>query len=147
MATAYTPAMPDKKWSAVLVRAEYIDGLKAIYERKKHPLLDAGINTFTGFVNDLIWHVIEADELLSQKAPFLSEMGMTEDGVTIRDAKLDRIVEVKVRNGELVCNLDNSNDCIHVGFAYAIPEVYRIMNMVGRKSSRAKGGSVVGSLT
>ncbi|MEM4093236.1 MAG: hypothetical protein QW837_09385, partial [Conexivisphaerales archaeon] len=40
----------------------------------------------------------------------------TEDGVTLRDARLDRIVEVKVRKGELVCDLDNSNNCIHVGF-------------------------------
>ena len=130
--------MPEKNWSAVQVRVEYVDSLKAIYEKKKHPLLDAGINTFTGFVNDLIWHVIEADRVLASKAPFLSEVGMTEDGVTLRDAKLDRIVEVKVRNGELVCDLDNSNNCIHVGFAYAIPEVYRVMNMVGGKPSKAK---------
>ncbi|MDG7035272.1 MAG: hypothetical protein JRN53_05640 [Nitrososphaerota archaeon] len=121
-----------------MLRQEYADELRAIYERKKHPLLDAGINTFSGFVNDLIWHVIEADRVLSSKAPFLSEVGMTEDGVTLRDAKLDRIVEVKVRNGELVCDLDNSNDCVHVGFAYAIPEVYRVINMIGRKSSNVR---------
>ena len=130
--------MPQKGWSNFMLRQEYADELRAIYERKKHLLLDAGINTFTGFVNDLIWHVIEADRVLASKAPFLSEVGMTEDGVTLRDAKLDRIVEVKVRNGELVCDLDNSNDCVHVGFAYAIPEVYRIINMIGRKSSNVR---------
>ncbi len=138
MAAAYTPAMPEKKWSTVLVRMEYVDGLKEIYEKKKHPLLDAGINTFTGFVNDLIWHVIEADRVLSSRAPFLSEVGMTEDGVTIRDARLDRIVEVKIRKGELVCDLDNSNDCIHVGFAYAIPEVYKVLGLMGKKPPMAK---------
>ena len=130
--------MPQKGWSNFMLRQEYADELRAIYERKKHPLLDAGINTFSGFVNDMIWHVIEADRVLSSKAPFLSEVGMTEDGVTLRDAKLDRIVEVKVRNGELVCDLDNSNDCVHVGFAYAIPEVYRVINMIGRKSSNVR---------
>ncbi|MEM4098887.1 MAG: hypothetical protein QXW57_03955 [Candidatus Micrarchaeaceae archaeon] len=127
--------MPQKGWTNFLLRQEYADGLKAIYERKKHPLLDQGINSFTGFINDLVWHIIEADKLLAQNAPFLSEVGMTEDGVTIRDAKLDRIIDVKVRDGELVCEYDNSNSCIHVGFAYAIPEVYRVMNMIGKKPS------------
>ncbi len=134
MHNSYIPAMSEKKWKTVLLRSEYVDGLKALYERKKHPLLDQGINSFTGFVNDLVWHVIEADRVLSRKAPFLSEVGMTEDGVTIRDARLNRIVDVKVRNGELVCELDNSNSCLHVGFAYAIPEVYRVMNMLGKKA-------------
>ena len=138
MAAAYTPAMPEKKWSTVLVRMEYVDGLKEIYEKKKHPLLDAGINTFTGFVNDLIWHVIEADRVLSSRAPFLSEVSMTEDGITIRDARLDRIVEVKIRKGELVCDLDNSNNCIHIGFAYAIPEVYKVLGLMGKKPPMAK---------
>lgn len=119
-----------------MLRQEYAEELKAIYEKKKHPLLDMGINTFSGFVNDLIWHVIEADRVLSSQAPFLSEVGMTEDGVTIRDARLDRIVEVKVRKGKLVCDLDNTDNCIHVGFAYAIPEVYRVINMIGRKPSK-----------
>jgi hypothetical protein len=117
---------------------EYVDGLKEIYEKKKHPLLDAGINTFTGFVNDLIWHVIEADRVLSSRAPFLSEVSMTEDGITIRDARLDRIVEVKIRKGELVCDLDNSNNCIHIGFAYAIPEVYKVLGLMGKKPPMAK---------
>jgi hypothetical protein len=45
---------------------------------------------------------------------------------------------VKVRNGELVCDLDNSSNCIHVGFAYAIPEVYKVLGLMGKKPPKVK---------
>jgi hypothetical protein len=121
--------MPRGGWRIIQLREEYDAKLKNIFQRKRHQLLDRNIISYTGFVNDLIWHVIEADELLLRGAPFLSVVSMEADGVTLRDAKLDRIVQVKVKKGKLVCELDNSTDCIHVGFAYAIPEVYHVMEM------------------
>jgi hypothetical protein len=40
-------------------------------------------------------------------------------------SKLD---EVQIRNNSIKCLYDDSSDCIHVGFALALPEVRRILN-------------------
>ena len=46
----------------------------------------------------------------------------------IPDNKLDRIAEeVMTRNGELQCLLEERIDCIHIGFVYALPLVYGVL--------------------
>jgi len=46
----------------------------------------------------------------------------------IKDNKIGRIVEVQVHGKDLICMLDEKKDCVHVGYASAIPEVYRLMS-------------------
>ena len=52
----------------------------------------------------------------------------------IKYNKIGRIAEVQVHGKELVCLYCKKNDCVHVGFAYPIPEVYRVMKL--QKSSK-----------
>ena len=121
-------------WVGVKVRSEYVERLKEIYEERKHEMLDIGIRSFNGFFNHIVWQVIEADRILRSRAPYMSLVGFTDNGVVIEDKKLGRIVEVRAApGGDLVCELDQRNDCVHVGFAYAIPEVYSAMLARGKR--------------
>lgn len=121
-------------WQTVKVRSEYMDELRRLYEERKHEMLDMGVRSFNGFFNHVVWQVIEADRMLRIRAPYMSFVGFSDNGVVIEDKKIDRIVEVRVTpGGDLFCELDQRNDCVHVGFAYAIPEVYTAMLARGRR--------------
>ena len=61
-------------------------------------------------------------------APFMQKAPQG-NSIMIKDNKIGRLVEVQVHGKELVCLYCKKNDCVHVGFAYAIPEVYRVMSV------------------
>ncbi len=90
--------------------------------------------SFSRFINDLIVDRIEADESLSFMAPFMEKALLKDNSIMIKDNKLQRLVEVQIRGKELICFQCKKNDCVHVGFSFAIPEVYRVMK--SRKGSK-----------
>jgi hypothetical protein len=49
------------------------------------------------------------------------------------DNRIGRIVECVVKEGELYCLNCQSLNCVHIGYSWAIPEVYKIMNLKGKK--------------
>ena len=58
--------------------------------------------------------------------PIIEIIGLEGNSAILRDKKLDRIVEVYLHQKELKCMNDNSKDCIHVGFCYALPQIKKI---------------------
>ncbi|MGC9209624.1 MAG: hypothetical protein ACP5GH_07305 [Nitrososphaeria archaeon] len=110
---------------------------------KSHAMSEYALSSspaiLTVFVNMLIWHAVEADSYLMKYSPYLSYIGHSEggNGIYIYDYKMDRICEVSCRNGELCCDVDDSTRCIHVGFAYALPEMYSVLKKLGYKSPRS----------
>ena len=95
-----------------------------------------GRKSFSHFIDGIIIEKIEADEYLSRMAPFMQKIGLQDNSILIKDNKLGRIAEVQIRGKELICLLCDKKDCVHVGFSYAIPEVYRVMSL--QKGTRAK---------
>lgn len=89
------------------------------------------------YVQEILWTVIEDDKILKESAPFLKVVDVGTDVMYIEDWKQPdarRIVSIrKSRAGYLRCDVDNSENCVHVGFAWAQPEVYRRMQIAGRK--------------
>jgi len=122
------------RWRTFKLRMEYAEEISRVYEEHKQELAKQGVYTFNGFINHLLWSVIESDKILRSRAYYMSLVGFTDSGVVIEDKKLGRIVEVRVApGGDLVCELDQRNDCVHAGFAYAIPEVYAAMLARGKR--------------
>jgi hypothetical protein len=42
--------------------------------------------------------------------------------------KNERLIEVQIKNRNLKCISEDKFDCIHVGFALALPEVRKVLN-------------------
>jgi hypothetical protein len=128
-----------RRWVAIQVRDSLKKRLEEEYEKQKVELFKRGITSFTAFVNTLIWHAVEADSYLMKYSPYLSYIGHNESnsGVYIYDYKMDRICEVSYKNGELYCDVDDSTRCVHVGFAYALPEMYSVLKKLGYKNPRS----------
>ena len=119
--------MPKEGFSVITITQQVHDKARTRYNQK----LKAGQvqdKSFSRFINDIIMDVIEADANLALQAPFMQKIGLEGNSIMIKDNKIGRIAEVQVHGKELVCMLDERKDCVHVGFAYAIPEVYRVLS-------------------
>ncbi|MDG6918973.1 MAG: hypothetical protein JRN62_06005 [Nitrososphaerota archaeon] len=90
------------------------------------------------FIEDLIWPVLEGDEVLRRYGPFLEEFGVEQDRIYIKDNRVGRIAELTLRDDVWSCNLDNTDNCVHIGFAWAIPKVYRVMMARGKRKPSVK---------
>ena len=84
-------------------------------------------------IEDLLVPELERNESLRHYAPFLEQIGVNEDGIVIKDNRLMRIVELRVKEGELYCDLDRGKSCVHIGFAWSIPKVYKVMKEHGSR--------------
>lgn len=89
-------------------------------------------------ITELMKPALESDPALRDYSPFMEFLMLDGDTILIRDNKIGKTVEVKVRNEDLHCMEDKGSDkCLHVGFAYAIPSVYKIMKDHGKTKPRA----------
>ena len=118
--------MPKEGFSVVTITQAAHDKARQRYNQKVKS--EKITKSFSKYVNDLIIEQVEADENLALSAPFMEKIGLEGNSIMVKDNKIGRIVEVQVHGKDLICMLDERKDCIHVGFAYAIPEVYRLMS-------------------
>ena len=128
--------MPKEGFSVITITEQAYEKARSMYGQK----VKSGVEnkSFSRYVNDLIVDRIEADENLSFMAPFMQKAFLQGNSIMIKDNKIGRIAEVQVHGKELVCLYCKKNDCVHVGFAYAIPEVYRVMSVQRGKGKVVK---------
>ena len=129
--------MPKEGFSVITITEQAHEKARSMYLQK----VKSGEEnkSFSRYINDMIMDRIEADENLSLMAPFMQKVGLQDNSIMIKDNKIGRLTEVQVHGKELVCLHCNKKDCVHVGFAYSIPEVYRVMKL--QKSSK-RGRSI-----
>ena len=119
--------MPKEGFSVVTITQQAHDRAKQRYNQKVKS--EKLTKSFSKYVNDIIIEKVEADENLALTAPFMEKIGLDGNSIMIKDNKLGRLVEVQIKGKELICFQCKKNDCVHIGFAYAIPEVYHVMSM------------------
>jgi len=110
------------------------------YLKSKYPEFPPPISAF---ISKVVIDYIERDEVMRQYGPYLSFVSNNENTIFIKDEKNDRVVPVRVvikENGQfdLFCELDQRNDCMHVGFVFALPEFYKILKEKGVKPRALK---------
>jgi hypothetical protein len=118
-------------WRNVMMKAETVQRLEARLLREytnqpRKPALGA-------YVENLIYDVIESDEALRRYGPLLEEMAVDDNRILIRDNRKNEVAELTFRDNVLFCNLDKSDNCVHIGFAWAIPKVYKVMHARGQR--------------
>jgi hypothetical protein len=121
----YIYLLPQKGQKTVTVSGKVLSKLEGIYklEKVKRPNL-----SFASFISESALIELERRNIL-REAQQISVIGFGDDSVILKDVrKIDRFIEVQVRNRKLKCISDNKFDCIHVGFALALPEVRRALN-------------------
>lgn len=78
------------------------------------------------YINSVLAEAIERDKFLQTYAPNLAKVGYQENILFIRDAKAGKTADVFLKDKVLYCGLCESKDCIHIRYAFALPEVARM---------------------
>ncbi len=97
---------------------------EAIYSKAKAKAEEKGM-TLMDYVNEILLLNVEKDEFLKRYAPYI-EMINVGQTLVLRDHKVNKLVEVFLKNNTLYCSLDESGDCMHIHFALAIPEIAKL---------------------
>ena len=128
--------MPKPGFKTITVKEHVFNKYYDLYKKakKKDRKLIKEDTSFSGFVTTMMQETMAKYEAFAKHAPFLEKFAIEQDRVIIKDNKRDRIAEVIVRNGELQCLLDEKTDCIHIGFVYSLPEIYKVLEEEKKKS-------------
>jgi hypothetical protein len=78
------------------------------------------------YINNVLLEAIERDKFLYSYAPSLSKVGYEGNILFVRDAKLGKTAEISLRDRSLYCNVCNSKDCVHIHYAFALPEMAKL---------------------
>ncbi|AFU57260.1 hypothetical protein Ngar_c03420 [Candidatus Nitrososphaera gargensis Ga9.2] len=115
-----------KGWTVLTVRDQVKSRLEEIYEKDtKRPKNQK----FTAYLDNLLTQYIDYHEKLQQYGPFIEYKDKRDNYVELYDHRKRQYVNVYINDQEkqLFCEFDNSADCCHVGFCFAIKEVYEIL--------------------
>lgn len=117
--------LPQLGQKTITVSGKILKRLEELYnvEKTKNPNI-----SFALFVSESALIEIERRQILKE-AQLISLISLTEDTIILKDVrKKNRLVEVQIRNKNLKCITEEKFDCIHVGFALALPEVRKALN-------------------
>jgi len=117
--------MPNAGQETVTISGIFLKRLKKEHKlaKAKNPSL-----SFAAFISESAIFELERRNILKE-SQFISVVGLDDNVLTLKDhRKKDRFIEVFFRNNKPWCSVDNEPDCIHVGFALALPEVRKLLN-------------------
>jgi virulence-associated protein VapD len=128
-------------YKSVTITQSIHDYYRKSYEQNREKLERKGINSFTSYITSMLEALMEENEIFARYAPFLQEFGFDEVGNTvyIKDNRTGRIAGIGIKDKELHCDVDDRSDCVHVGFAYSVPTVYKVMEKLGVPPPKVKG--------
>ncbi len=130
--------MPREGFRSITVSQAVYDRFYKRYQTHKKDLELKGISSFTGYITSILEELMMKEEIFARYAPFIQEFGVQGDTVILWDNKVNRSVEVVLKDKELYCRFDERSDCVHVGYAYSIPQVYSIMAELGIKPPKIR---------
>ena len=107
-----------KEVITVEIFKETYDLMKANAERMKWNTKE--------YINSVLTESIERDKFLQSYAPFLSKVGYQDNILFIRDAKISKTAEIYLKDRGLYCGLCESKDCMHIHYAFVLPEVAKM---------------------
>lgn len=128
--------MPKPGFKSITVSQNIYDKFFHIYEKKKNDLELKGITSFSGYLTSMMEEMMIKHETFAKYAPLIEKISVDQDRIILKDNKINRIVEILSRNGELQCLLDEKTDCIHIGYVYSLTEVYSVMDIKGIKINK-----------
>lgn len=82
--------------------------------------------TIKELINDLLENQIEKEKFLQRIAPSLSIESIEQNRMTLKDSNKREFIDVFLKNSKLECSKDNSTDCVHCHFVWAIPEFAKL---------------------
>lgn len=120
--------MPKPGFKSYLLKDKIYNKLQKRYDEEKEELKKQGVNSLSAFLTYLINKGVNEQIQEKKYRSEIEKINVISNMLILRDNMIDRIIELKIKNGEIFCEFDSTNECIHVGFAYSLPETYDLLN-------------------
>lgn len=124
--------MPKKGWKTFSIRNERLEQMIQIYEEDKRRPSN---QEFGGWFDEFLNQYCEYIEALKTYGPFLEFWNAEGNIITLYDHKLKEPIPVYLDGPDKVlkCSKCKRTDCLHIGYCFAIPEVYKVLIQNGFK--------------
>ena len=120
--------MPKSGFRSYLLKDEIYEALQKRFKQDREELKKQGINSFSAFLTYLINRKIAEQNQCKRYEQNIEKICVISNMITLKDNISNRTIELKIRHNEIFCEFDKTNQCIHVGFAYSLPEVCDLLN-------------------
>lgn len=119
--------MPLKKFRSISISDSTYTRFSDDYLKNSDGLAVLGVHSLSGYMSYLLESRMQEDRILARHVPMIKKVSVDAGRAVLLDNTIDRIAEVVARDGELRCQLCAKNNCLHVGFAYALPEISTVL--------------------
>jgi len=118
--------MPQEGQKTITVSGKRLTELEKKYEQEKikHTAL-----SFASFVAEAALIELERRQMIKEE-PLLSLVGITDNMVILKDFRNEeKLVEVQIKEKKIRCLScgNKGHECIHIGFAIALPEIRKAL--------------------
>jgi len=128
--------MPKPGFKSITISEVVYDKFNQVYQKNRDELTMKGVNSFAGYVTYLLEDVMKKDKTFARYAPKLEKISVDSDRIILKDNIKNRIAEVTIQNNELYCLLCEEKACVHIGYVFALPDVYEVLNSKGIKQTK-----------
>jgi hypothetical protein len=119
--------VPKAGFKSYALKEKLYDFWKKEFENNKEELSHHGITSFSAFVTSILNQSLEQTPPLQNKS-MMKIVYMKKNLLAIQDNLQNRIVDLSICDGKITCLFDKRDDCMHVGFAYSIPSVNKLLH-------------------
>lgn len=88
---------------------------------------------FSRWISEQLLMNLEKYEFLRIYAPYISLVGIHDNELFLKDEKEDRIIEVVLQDYRLYCRYCEKDDCMHVHYTLALPELGKLIQFLKNK--------------
>jgi len=120
--------MPKAGFKSITVSETVYDKFHEVYFASQQDLAMKGVNSFAGYVTYMLEEMMSKDKTFARYAPKIQKISVDDDRIILRDNIKNRIAEISINKHELFCHLCDEKDCVHIGFAFSLPDVYEFLN-------------------
>ena len=112
-----------KGWKPISIKEPLVKKLDSIRIKERSD------QEFGPWLNKILNEYADYSEKVEKFGQFIEGVNTTDNRITMYDNRINKPISVWIngKRRELQCENDQKTDCIHVGFCYAIPEIYRTL--------------------
>ena len=126
--------MPKEGFKSITVSETVYNRFSEAYSSNREALAVKGIRSLSGYVSYMLEERMQENEMLARHAPLMKKVSVDGDRVILLDNARNRVAEVVIQNGVMFCQLCEEHNCMHVGYAFALPDVYESLISQGVKA-------------
>jgi len=114
--------MPDVNRRNLSILNEAYEKINQKYKQEKKQKITE--TSFVKWVSEKLLLALEQEDYITQiYAPYLHTEVIYDNYVILRDKKLNKLVEVRFQDENMVCSEDAEECCPHIHFVFALPQL------------------------